>query len=873
MKLQFIAAHRRVGPLRKELGLADGTTRSYPLAAKVTSFTEEIDTTQGVKAYRDVLEKHAMMGHALYRGLFTKELVHERRRGLTDKKAKTEFLVLDIDGLTIENGRRTKATHKDVKTAAEQVLSLMPKVLQNTSYVAVASSSFGLKENEMSIHIHFLLDRPYEFRELKDWTLSLNYTQQAIFEKLKLTGSKMKLKSVVDPCLAEPARVVYIVPPLFGPKLDNPFANDTERFVAVEKKNKLLDLGEELDKLSEKMGIVELRRDELLRDLQRSAGVPTKKLKYRKMNFGGETHLVVDNPPQARLTFAYEDEEFVRYNMGAKQNNAFWVMKSNPEVVRSFNPDEPPFLFRVADPEAYANHIAKYGEAFETVVDEEQGIVRKVRRSMFIDQNTDTYTTLEYDVEHNEVIELRGRQNVKVGEEWLSYYGVMVPDPVPPAYVVMEPNRKEVIYEVGDKTYVNRFKPTKFMRSEQEHPTPSALRYGMGWTLSFECPVIAEVILHMLGDDFECYEHFINWLAFIFQERDKSGAAWVIHGEEGTGKGLFFHKVLAPLFGPDYAVQNTLQGIADDQFNGWMEDALILMVDEFNMSGASVGTKRAGALLRNLITEPTFMIRKMQQMQRKARQRLNFIFGTNDYDAMQVQDKRRYNIAVRQQRMLKHRLPAIALDWDSFSEVVEAELSACAMYLRSFQVNKQLVNTILENHAKLEMQEAGMTASDRFFDHIKRGDFSAFIGILDKSAAGLESKELLLLNKVKTFVTACMEHVNTGQPCYITKDDLRMLYGYLAGKEVSDNAFGRMMPISELVIKREANPVGALTPLNTRPRCIAVNWQYDDIGILNLMRSAHIALPKNVAPIKRDGPTEAEIQQQIMDEAREFLRS
>ncbi len=871
MKLQFIAAHHRVGPLRKSLGLADGTTRAYPLAAKVTSYTEEFDTHLGVAKYRDLLEKHAMLGRALYRGLFTKDLLNESRRGQTDKYAKTEFLVLDVDGLTVINGKRPNASRQDVIDAAEGVIAQMPAVLQNVSYVAVASSSFGLKDDEMSIHIHFLLDRPYEFREIKDWTLSLNYTQQTIFEKLKLTASKMRLKSVIDPCLADPARVVYIVPPEFGPKLTNPFNDDTHRFVAVEKGTPLLDLGSELSKLSEKLGVVDARRDELLRELQRAAGVPTKKLRFRSMNIGGVQQLVVDNPPQARLTIAYEDDEFVRYNIGGKQNNAFWVAKNNPEVVRSFIPDEPAFLFRVADPEAYARHIELYGAGFDKVVDTETGAVRKVRRSMFIDQTTDTYTTLEYDMEANEVIELHARTNAKVGEEWLNFYGVMVPDPVPPMYVVMEPKRNEVLFQVGDKSYVNRFKPTPYMRSEEAHHYADALRYGNAWTLSFECPIIADVAFHMLGDDFECYEHFINWLAFIFQERDKSGAAWIVHGTEGTGKGLFFHQVLTPLFGPDYAVQNTLQGIADDQFNGWMEDALVLMVDEFNMSGASVGVTRAAALLRNLITEPTFMIRKMQQMQRKVRQRLNFIFGTNDYDAMQVQDKRRYNISVRQARMLKHRLPALALDWDDFVAAISNEIAGFATFLRSFNVNKQMVNTILENQAKAEMQEAGMSASDRFFDHIKRGDFGAFIGILDKPSAGLESKELLLLQKVKTFITACMEHVNTGQPCYVSKDDLRMLYGYLAGKEVSDNAFGRMMPVSELNIRRVSNPVGAIVELHTRPRCVAIEWSYDDLNILEMMRAANVALPRNVAPIKREGPTESEIQQRIIDEAQALL--
>ncbi|MCL1142951.1 primase-helicase family protein [Shewanella gaetbuli] len=848
MKLQFIAAHHKVGPLRKELGLSDGGTRSYPLAAKVTSYTEEFDANLGVKAYRDLLAKHAMHGRALYRGVFTKDLVNESRRDKTDKSAKTEFLVLDIDGLKVEDGLRQNATATHVKAEAERVIAMLPQALHNVSYVAVASSSFGLKEKSLSVHIHFLLDKPYDFRLIKDWTTSLNYTQQDIYECLGLTASKMRISSVVDPCLAEPARVVYIAPPLFGPRLKNPFNDDSQRFVAVEKDKPLFNLGDELTELDSKMDIVAGRRDSLLRELQQAAGIPARKVKFQRMRINGREQSVAINPPEARMSLAYEDNEFVRYNIGAGSNNAYWVFKSNPEIVHSFIPDEPPFLFKEADAEAYARHVEQFGGGFEKVVDAEAGVTRKIQRSVFIDQTTDSYTTLEVDIENNEIVELNPRQNAKVAEEWLSYYGVVVPDPVPPKYVVMEPQREEVQFRIGDKEYVNRFKPTKYMAAKEEHPYSDTLRYGSGWLLTVECPIISEVILHMLGDDFECFEHFVNWLAFIFQTKDKAGTAWLVHGEEGTGKGLFFHQVLSKLFGTDYAVQNTLQGIADDQFNGWMEDAMVLMVDEFNMKGASVGNRRAAALLRNLITEPMFMVRRMQQMQRRARQRLNFIFGTNDFDAMQTSDKRRYNIAVRQSRMLKMRIPAIAQDWDGFIAALEPELPRFARFLKAFNVNKQMVSTILDNEAKHEMQAAGMSAAERFFDHIKRGDFGAFIGILDKPAAGLEAKELLALNRVKTFVTACLEYVNTGEPCYILKDDLRMVYSYLASKEVSDNAFGRMMPTTELKVKRHERPVGSMKPLHTRPRCIEVYWTYDDKEVLELIRRANAPLPTNVSP-------------------------
>lgn len=856
MKLHFVSALSKIGPLRKTIGLADGSSRSYPLAAKLTSHEAELNVEEdGLKGYRSLLVENANLGRALYKGQFIRPLQAESRRGMTDQDAKTQFLVLDIDGLKLEGGIKDRYRKSDVEAVAESVVKMLPKELANVSYVAMASSSFGLHKDEVSVHIHFLLENPVSHRALKDWLTSLNYTQAEIYERLKLTKTKTRLKSVIDPCLAEPSRLVYIAPPSFGPKKANPFVNDEDRFVLVEKEHKLLDLEPLLEEVLDKMERVNQVRDQRIKDLQAEAGINRHKPKYDRINVNGRAVNVMSNPPPARMEFAYEDDEFVRYNVGGSRNNAYWVARSNPEIVRCFVPDEPAFLFKAADPEAYAKHIEKYGAAYDEVKDEEVGVVRKVQRSMFIDQTSDAYVTMEYDKEHDEIIEMNERRNGQVAEEWMKHYGQLVPDPVPARHVVLDPNNSQTLFTIGDKDYVNRFKPTVFMRDKTVHEHQDTLRYGNGWMLSLDCPIISEIILNMLGDDMDCFEHFINWLAFIIQKKDKTQTAWLVHGTEGTGKGLFFKAVLRPLFGHDYVAQNTLQGIADDQFNGWMEDLMLLMVDEFNMRGAQSLTKTA-SLLKTRITEPTMMLRKMQQQQREVVQRLNFIFATNDLDAMPVEDKRRYNIAPRQQRMLETRLAYLKVFREHSNELIKAELFKFATFLRSFKVDVNQSGSIIMNQARIDTQKAGMSAADSFFDALTTGDFGAFIGILDKSAANLEAADFTQLSRVKTFLTANLEHVNTGKPCYLLPDDLKMLYGYLAGKEISDNALSRMLSTHDIVRKRKSTPVGAPKALPTRPRCVEVVWKYNDLEILEEIREANAALPTNVSSINKRNSSE-----------------
>lgn len=871
MKLQFISATPKIGPLRKTLGLADGSSRSYPLAAKVKTHEEEFCAVKdGLTAYRRLLLEHARQGHALYKGLTSKPLNFESRRGMTDKHATTEFVVLDIDDLEMELEQKEGYTREDVQKVAEAVIKMMPKDLHNVSYVAVASSSFGTSTRKVSVHIHFLLKDPVSSRSLKDWLLSLNYTQQPIFEKLTLTRTKTRLKSVVDPCLAEPARLIYIAPPYFGPRMDNPFFDDSHRIVLVEKKEHLLDLTKQLEELELKLGVVEKRKDKHLKELQDKAGVPTRKARYQRIAVNGQPMNVMANPPHIRMEFAYDDDEFVRYNVGGSKNNAYWVHRSNPEVVHCFVPDEPSFLFKEADPEMYAAHVAKYGLAYDIVKDTKAEVLRKVQRSMFIDQVSDMYVTMEYDIENDEVVEVNTRKNGQVAEEWMKHYGQLVPDPVPAKYVVSDPTRTEKLYSVGDKEYVNCFTPTVYMRDKNTYAFPDEATYGNAWLLHLKCPVISEIILNMLGDDLDCFEHFINWLAFILQRKDKTQTAWLLHGTEGTGKGLFFKRILQELFSDKYAVQNTLQGIADDQFNGWMEHLLVLMVDEFNMRGAQ-SLQKTASLLKTRITEPTMMVRNMQQGQRPATQRLNFIFATNDLDAMPVQDKRRYNIAPRQQRDLEARLPYIKTHRFETDELIAKELFEFATMLRSFKVSDHQAMTILENQARIDTQQAGMSASDKFFYSLAEGDFGAFIGILDKSTSNLEPRELMQLSAVKTFLTANLPHVNTGKACYLLPDDLRVLYSYLAGKDISENALTRMLATHDVSRKRKSKPVGVNRALPSRPRCIEVFWNYSDLKTLEEIREANRPYTGNVTSM--DEQRQREQDELAMKEAQEYLNS
>ncbi|MGR5253608.1 primase-helicase family protein [Vibrio astriarenae] len=864
MELVFLQAKM---PLRKQFGAEDGTDRAYPSAVRFLSVHEDIaldEPRDALTEYTRTLKKHAECGRALLKGTLTRDKNHplnwESRRGLTDKTAKSQLLILDIDGLSMP-GFTPQATPEGVEQAAEMVLQYMPSQMQTCSYVAIASSSFARKSGALSVHLHFLLHRPVEPRVIKDFLNALNYVQVDLYSRLTLTNSLLSIKSIVDPCLAEPSRLVYIAPPIFGPNAKNPFSNNKDRIVTVHKSSPTFDLDQAFTGIN--VDAVRKLKGDKLKELQKALGVETAKRKYTSITVKGNQMNVVANPEAVRMEFAYDDADYVRYNVisgiSTGDSNAYWVFKSNPEVVHCFKPDEPPFLFREADPEAYQRHVARFGTTYEEQ-ENEAGKMRKVRHMGFIDHHSDKYFGISHDFENDELVDIKERKRETL-DQWLVDKGIEPPQNYPIAKVEMKTDTLKAMFRRNGETVVNMFRPPALLREAGEHEFVGNIGYGSAHLLQFECPIIFSVMYHMLGSDDESYEHFMNWFAFIIQNRVKSETAWLLQGTEGTGKGLFFKRIVRPILGQAHSAQKTVQLIADDNFNSWMEPVLFLMVDEFNSEGASSSVRKVENQLKNLITEPILTIRGMQRAQVERPNYLNILFGTNDHGAVHVDDgNRRYNIPPRQERKLvtlfarnfePHELdpsdgvPDGAMnlfDRKSFDEALDAELPTFADFLNSFLVDQNQVYTVMENQAAEIAKEAAMTAAERFFNVLRVGDFAFMVDLLFKPLDKAPEAERMQLQQVKTVIKQFLPYVNTTDICPIRHDDIRIIYSYLSGKAVTQNYLGRLLTENALPEMRSTRPAGQSTNDPSRPRCTPVTWRCDE-KLLGEVRSA-LALPQ-----------------------------
>jgi hypothetical protein len=237
---------------------------------------------------------------------------------------------------------------------------------------------------------------------------------------------------------------------------------------------------------------------------------------------------------------------------------------------------------------------------------------------------------------------------------------------------------------------------------------------------------ITRVIAHALGGGEIEYHRFINWLAYIYQTRKKTGTAWIMHGVQGTGKGLLVDHILTPIFGADYVRKQQARDLRAD-FNGWMETAIFVNLDEFDVHDTGSSQDSIMAALKNWITDTRLSIRALYAGHRMTDNFTNFIVTTNSQNSIPVPPgERRFSYGMRQEEKIDI-TPADV-------EMIKAELADFAGYLLGYDVNAEEAHQCLENETKLRAQELSKNTIEEFVEAVAIGDLRYFYEILREHA-------------------------------------------------------------------------------------------------------------------------------------------
>ncbi|RDE25172.1 hypothetical protein DV711_06340 [Motiliproteus coralliicola] len=806
-------------------------TLSYPLVKNVTSHHYETEATlDGIRERFSLIKQHAGLNHCMLKGPLTRQLSNESRKGTSDSNAPSQTLVIDLDGLSttgLDLPIPDQFTGNALKDLAEKLIQYLPEVLHNTTYIVHASSSLGRKAHEISLHLEFMLAQPVKPAALKLWLKGQNFSCEALKDRLSLTRSGMNLHWLIDPSLADNSRIIYIAPPIFE-GVDDPFSDDDARWQLIEKEAHSVDILAQAASLLP-AGINALRQ-ERLNALRKAIGLKKHNPKTRMLLDEGRRVSVIQNPDEMTIELHRVDGEYAIFDVNGGDSHSYWCRLSNPEIIYNFKGEEP-FEFAKADPQSYQNFMEQFGGE----VIKRQDLIPMVVR----DINTDTHFCFMYDQPEDRVtLDPEGNSSLKTIqraniEDFLAEHGKPVPDPMPQWHLVFRPQNTQVM-QFQEKV-LNTYTAPDHIRNPQNLLSDHC---GITYKVGHECrdiranmqllaPTCHKLLWHVLGQDTASYNHFINWLAFVIQNRDISGTAWILSGTQGTGKGILQSQVLNPLIGKAYHRHVTMDNL-EDRFNSNMARTLMYTVDEFRL-GDSREANHLIDRIKNYITEGHGELRGMHREAQTQRIYANWLFFSNHSDVMPIPDgDRRMNVAEPQRRKLMDVHPELQNEIHQ----LEAEIGTLAAFLLNFNVNELAARNPLENDAKQRMKVASLNTSEQFCYALRTGDFDYFAEhALKKTETVTDTNQVIHLHSAKEIISTWAASVELETACNVSIDEAFRVWQALNSERSNNiNKFRTMLARNDVDIQQtniEGRPVSIIT----------VIWKPQDSDITRLKDS------------------------------------
>lgn len=139
-----------------------------------------------------------------------------------------------------------------------------------------------------------------------------------------------------------------------------------------------------------------------------------------------------------------------------------------------------------------------------------------------------------------------------------------------------------------------------------------------------QCDLIIALLYYLVNENDQALDWLLKWIALPLQKPGaKMRTAVVMHGTEGAGKNLFW-SVIERIYG-EYSTIIT-QNEIESQFNGWASKKLFVIGNEV-VSRQEMYHKKG--IIKNMITEPEWLINDKNMPLRKEANHANFVFFSN----------------------------------------------------------------------------------------------------------------------------------------------------------------------------------------------------------------------------------------------------
>lgn len=740
--------------------LPDGSIEksSYPNVWEVTSHSERFGNLTEFEVH---LRHHAELGHCLLKGEVTRQLTKESRKDSTDRNAPTNWICLDIDGVEAES--------------VEEVMKALG--LGTVSYLLQWSGSQNITGSGLRCHIFVLLSRSIPAPLIKQWLIQKNHEVHLLRNHQALTKTGYSLTWGLDITACQSDKLIYIAPPVLK-NIKNPLGK-TPRISLVRKSQDTFEFPAKVNSTAQNRELTDKR----VLELRDAAGLPKAKLKYKIVG----AHEVLAKPDACIVTEMKQDRGFVYFNLNGGDSWAYYHPENNPKFIYNFK-GEPTYVTAELLP-TYWEQLK--GTAYRT---DSAGVTYLA----FLEKRTSTYWRGTYD-EEKDSLDIYPAKTETMVRHFADANGLPLGESIPEWERVFDPH-SELRVDFRERK-INTFQLTQYMR-------PAVKK-------SIKCPpTVFKVIEHVLAKDVESIEHFMNWLAFIVQKRDRTMTAWVFQGTQGTGKGLLMNKILMPILGEDQTVIKRAAELTE-KWTDFVDGKLLVFIDEVQTS-AYRDENSYIANLKNFITEPTVTVRMMNKNSFAVRNYANYIFASNKPDPVSVdKEDRRFNIGPYQSQKLEFE----QRDLDK----IQNELQEFYWFLASYPLDERLASTPLNNQSRSTLIALSQSTSESTASAIQEGNFGFFLDALPTGDAYLRNTELKA--KVEGYQRVLFDILNRTRPdgsCNIRRDELFIMFDYaVGGMNSSPTTFTRFLGHRQLTIK----PVSIGGKVE---RGIAVTWQHPE---------------------------------------------
>jgi len=735
MKLNFLSADVPLAKSYKEIAPGNYKEESYPNVSLFTSIQRDIDSLSTL--YNETVACGAE--HlCLLKGKLDRPLLSESRAGHTSSSEETEWICLDVD-------------YSVTGQSPSEFLDGLSIIFAGVSFIFQYSSGYRIKgDGGWRGHFFVLLDKPQSPQALKAWLLSLNLTSVILEPHIKLSASGGALIYPLDITTCQNDKLLYIAPPVCK-NFEDPLKED--RFVLVQRDYERLRV--DLSTVSAAAN-TELQKAKI-KELRKKSHLPAKTFKVKQKN----NVEVLTNPDPVTVTGLKEERDFVYMNLNGGDSWGYYFPANNPDVVYNFKGEPCLNLWDVSQDLHKEYNAPKKQEIIDSVVP-----------FGFLWPEDDQYYRGLANPVTKELIWLKAVGSSAKLKAFLQSNGAVIPKPwiIEEWDITFDPTIDG--YADFSKKAVNTYTPSEYMSSSSKVTT---------------IPPSINKVLESVCVDEATKTYFINWLAHIFQTRKKTLTAWIFQGAQGTGKGVLFSRIIAPLFGHRYCHEMTMDRL-DDDFNQYLEENIVLFIDEANISDSRNGDKLFNRI-KNLITEPTQHIRAMRANSVQRNNYSNIILASNHDEIIPLDHSdRRFNVAPRQETPLP-------LEFEDIQQI-EEDLSAFAGFLHHYEVDSSAANKVVMSTAREKLIELGKTTVDSFFFSVREGDLSYFTQYLNDSAkSDVESF------RYHDFSGVVCKWLTEESPCNVSRDELRTCYQYLQNVTISATKFSRMCTKYNLEIK------------------------------------------------------------------------